>query len=248
MTKNDFIKNIVDEITISGSLNIEVKTDEIERIIENEKRNVFRNWRDTVELRYGIVPVTQFRTPEFRASRTIQFPDCVLNIGHLEEMRRKNSLFGLAGDPDFTFGRFMNQDMLIPGNFLSTDAVVYRTIQMSTWDQLKTFNLSDIKHRFDEVSHVLTVLGHDPIAPVFCELYVKAPEEKLFDDPWVQKWMGAKCKLQVAKAIGTFTATTIGGVTVNYNLYTDEANKDLDECKEFFKNLRDADHFFITVP
>jgi len=113
---------------------------------------------------------------------------------------------------------------------------------------LKTFNLSDIKHTFDEASHVLTVLGHDPIAPVFCELYVKAPEEKLFDDPWVQKWMGAKCKLQVAKAIGTFTATTIGGVTVNYNLYTEEANKDLDECKEFFKNLRDADHFFITVP
>ena len=52
----------------------------------------------------------------------------------------------------------------------------------------------------------------------------------------------------LSAAIGTFTATTIGGVTVNYNLYTEEANKDLDECKEFFKNLRDADHFFITVP
>ena len=80
MTREDFIKNIVDEITISGTLNVTVKTKEIERIIDNEKRNVFRNWRDTVELRYGIIPVTQFRTPEFRKSRTIQFPDCVWGI------------------------------------------------------------------------------------------------------------------------------------------------------------------------
>ena len=73
MTREDFIQNIVDEITISGSLNVTVKTKEIERIIDNEKRNVFRNWRDTVELRTGFIPVSQFRTPEFRQSRTIQF-------------------------------------------------------------------------------------------------------------------------------------------------------------------------------
>ena len=80
MTRQEFIDNIVNEITISGSLAISVKTEEIERIIDNEKRNVFRNWRDTVELRYGIIPVSQFRTPEFRQSRTIQFPDCVWGI------------------------------------------------------------------------------------------------------------------------------------------------------------------------
>ena len=57
MTRDDFVQNIIDEITISGSLQITVKKEEIERIIDNEKRNVFRNWRDTVELRYGIVPV-----------------------------------------------------------------------------------------------------------------------------------------------------------------------------------------------
>jgi hypothetical protein len=171
-----------------------------------------------------------------------------MQVTRFEEMKRKNSLFGIAGDPDFSFGRFMNQDMLIPGNFLSTDAVVYRTIQLSTWDQLKTFNLSDIQHRFNESTHRLEVLGHDPMTPVFCEVWMKVPEETLYDDPWVQKWLGAKCKLQVAKAIGTFTQTTIGGVTVNYSLYTEEANNDITDCKEFFQKLRDGDHFFITVP
>jgi hypothetical protein len=86
------------------------------------------------------------------------------------------------------------------------------------------------------------------MTPVFCEVWMKVPEETLYDDPWVQKWLGAKCKLQVAKAIGTFTQTTIGGVTVNYSLYTEEANNDITDCKEFFQKLRDGDHFFITVP
>ena len=40
----------------------------------------------------------------------------------------------------------------------------------------------------------------------------------------------------------------IGGVQVNYQIYTEEANNDITDCKEFFQKLRDADHFFITVP
>lgn len=87
------------------------------------------------------------------------------------------------------------------------------------------------------------VLGHDPHCNVFCELAVKVPETELWDDPWVKQWIGAKCKLQIAKKIGTFTANLIGGVTINTGLYTDEANKDLDECKERWNNMQQADWF-----
>ena len=62
MTKSEFIKNIVDEITISGSLAISVKEEEIERIIENEKRFVYLNWRNTVESRFTIKSPIQLST------------------------------------------------------------------------------------------------------------------------------------------------------------------------------------------
>ena len=237
-----------DEVTLSGSIKITINKKEYERVLDRELKMIYQLYPVAVEHSYCVIPRQVFYTREFRERRFIQFPDCVLSVGRFEEMKRKNSLFGLSGDPDFTFGRFMNQDMIIPGNFLSTDAVVYRTIQLSTWDQLKTFNLSDINHRFNEASHTLEVLGHDPQYPVFCECWVKAPETKLFDDGWVQKWMGAKCKLQAAKSIGTFTTTMIGGVTVNYSIYTEEANNDINDCKDFFKSLRESNHFFVTVP
>jgi hypothetical protein len=40
----------------------------------------------------------------------------------------------------------------------------------------------------------------------------------------------------------------LGGVTVNTGLYTEEANKELEECKEQWKIQRDANHFFLTTP
>jgi hypothetical protein len=174
-----------DEVTMSGTINITINDKEYSRIIDRELRTLYELYTVASEHSYCVIPVYVFASPEFRQKRFIQFPDCVLSVGRFEEMKRKNSLFGIAGDPDFTFGRFMNQDLIIPGNFLSTDAVVYRTIQLSTWDQLKTFNLSDIQHRWNYASKTLEVLGHDPVCPVFCEVWVKTPEEKLFDDAWV---------------------------------------------------------------
>ena len=90
--------------------------------------------------------------------------------------------------------------------------------------------------------------GHDPRCNVWCEPYVKVPETQLFDDIYCQKWIAAKCRMNVARMIGTFTTQLIGGVTVNTNLYTEEAKDDINDCKEYWKSLRDADMFFKNTP
>ena len=115
---------------------------------------------------------------------------------------------------------------------MSADLSMGRTISMSLWDQLRQYVLVDIQHKWNESNNTLLVTGHDPYYNVFCGLYVTAPQNELYDDAWVRQWVAAKCKLQVAKTIGTFTTNLLGGVTVNTNLYTEEANKELEECKE----------------
>lgn len=113
---------------------------------------------------------------------------------------------------------------------------------------MKIFTLVDIHHEWNEADHTLLVTGHDPTTNVFCEVYVKASPSELYDDPWVRQWIAAKCKLNVAKMIGTFTTNLIGGVQVNTGLYTEEANKEIEECKEQWKAQREADIFFLTTP
>ena len=179
MTRNDFIKNIVDEITISGSLNVTVNTKEIERIIDNEKRYVFRNWRDTVELRYGVIPVERFRTPEFRQSRTIQFPDCVWGIDEFREIKDGSRLFGI-NDPDLSMERVMGSDLWLSP--FSSDVITTRTVSYSWFDLARSFTLRDINFNFNLNTKRLQVIGHDPIAPVLCRVFVQIEDSALYDD------------------------------------------------------------------
>lgn len=232
-----------DEVTMSGTLNISIADKEYERVIDKETNMIYELYPEAVQYEYCIIDHRVFMTPEFRRTRTIQFPECVLSVVKFEEMKRRNQMWGIA-DPDFSWNRMFQADLWM-GPTMAMDTVMFRTIQWSTWDQLKQFNLVDIKHTWNRAKHSLLVTGHDPYNSVFCEVATKVPGESLWEDSWVKQWIAAKCKLQVAKKLGTFTVTGIGGVTINTNLYTEEANNDITDCKEHWNNMQQAD-FFCT--
>lgn len=230
-----------DEVTMSGTINISLSDKEYERVLLKETNMIYELYPEAIKYDFCIIHHNVFYTPEFRKNRLIQFPECVLSVIKFEEMRRRNQMFGIA-DPDFSFNRTFQSDMWM-GPHMSMDTVMFRTIQWSVWDQLKQFNLVDIKHKWNREKHTLLVTGHDPQTHVFCEVATKVDGPDLWEDPWVKQWIAAKCKLQVAKKLGTFTVTQIGGVTVNTNLYTEEANNDLTDCKEHWKDMQQADFF-----
>ena len=243
MTKSEMVQWLKDEVTMSGTLNISIADKEYERVIDKETNMIYELYPEAVQYEYCIIDHRVFMTPEFRRTRTIQFPECVLSIVKFEEMKRRNQMWGIA-DPDFSWNRMFQADLWM-GPTMAMDTVMFRTIQWSTWDQLKQFNLVDIKHTWNRAKHSLLVTGHDPYNSVFCEVATKVPGESLWEDSWVKQWIAAKCKLQVAKKLGTFTVTGIGGVTINTNLYTEEANNDITDCKEHWNNMQQAD-FFCT--
>jgi len=120
------------EVTMSGSINISLTDAEYERIMDKELNMVYQLYPVAVEHNYCVVPRSAFYTPEFRRNRTLQFPDCVLGIGKFEEMKRRNSLFGI-NDPDFSFNKTFQADMWL-GSQLNMDSIMFRTIQWSLWD------------------------------------------------------------------------------------------------------------------
>lgn len=235
------IQWLKDEVTMSDSINLSLTDKEFSRVIDKETNMIYELYPEAIKYDFVIIHHSVFYQPEFRKNRIIQFPDCVLSVIKFEEMRRRNQMFGIA-DPDFSFNRTFQADMWM-GPHMSMDTVLFRTIQWSVWDQLKQFNLVDINHIWNRTTHQLYVKGHDPETHVYCQVAVKVEPQKLWEDPWVKQWIAAKCKLQIAKKIGTFTVTQIGGVTVNTNLYTEEANNDLTDCKEHWKDMQQADFF-----
>lgn len=241
MTRQEFVQNIVDELTISGSLKIEVKREEIERIIDNEKRYVFRNWRDTVELRFGVVPLERFRSPEFISSRTIQMPDCVWGIQEFREIKDGSRLFGI-NDPDLRLERVMGSDLWLSP--FSSDIITTRTVSYSWFDLARSFTLVDINFDFNLNTKRIQVLGHDPVAPVLCRAFVQIEDEALYDDYMFFKLCCARAMMQIHRVLKTFEVTLVGGIAIGP--YFMEIGKSyLDEVNEFIKGNQQPDWFIM---
>lgn len=242
MTKDDLVKLVVDELTISGSLDITLNTDEINRIIDMEKKYVFREWRDTVELRYGIIPTESFRTPEFKASRTIQLPECVWGIREFREIKDSARLFGI-NDPDLNFDRVMNSDLYLAGPFMS-DIITSRITSYSFFDLARSFTLYDVGFEFNLNTKRIKIIGHDPLNPVLLQAYIQIEDSALYDDYYFQKWIIARCKRQIHRVLKTFEYNLVGGVNIT-TMYEEQGKAELDEIKEAIDKRNQPDWFLM---
>lgn len=233
---------VVDELTVSGSLKISINTNEVSRIIDMEKKYVFREWRDTVELKYGYIPVEAFRRPEFKASRSIQLPDCVWGVFEFREIKDSARLFGI-NDPDLNFDRVMNSDLYLAGPFMS-DIITSRTIGYSFYDLAKSFTLFDIEFKFNINTKRIHVYGHDPLNPVLINCYVQIEDSALYDDYYFQRWVIARCKRQIHRLLKTFETTLVGGINIT-SMYEEQGKSEMDEIKETIDKRNVPDYFLM---
>ena len=239
MTKQELIKLISDDLTASGNINLDLDEKEISRIIDVEKKMAYRDWRDAVELKYAVMSPYAFRTEEFRKSRTIQLPDCVMGIDEFREMKDGSRLFGI-NDPDLSIQRVMGSDLWLSP--FSSDVITTRTISYSWFDLARSFTLIDIQFRFNINTHRIHVIGHDPIAPVVIRAYIAIDDADLFEDYYFQRWCIAKCKCQMHRILKTFEYNVIGGVNIT-SMYGEQGTQELTDIKEYQKGQDPPDYF-----
>ena len=239
MTKQELIKLISDDLTASGNINLDLDEKEISRIIDVEKKMAYRDWRDAVELKYAVMSPYAFRTEEFRKSRTIQLPDCVMGIDEFREMKDGSRLFGI-NDPDLSIQRVMGSDLWLSP--FSSDVITTRTISYSWFDLARSFTLIDIQFRFNINTHRINVIGHDPIAPVVIRAYIAIDDADLFEDYYFQRWCIAKWKCQMHRILKTFEYNVIGGVNIT-SMYGEQGTQELNDIKEYQKGQDPPDYF-----
>lgn len=126
MTRKEFKEWLQDEVTLSGALSVNIPDKEYDRIIDRELKALYELSPEAVKESYTIIPVDYFYKKEFRSSRTIKFPDCVISVNKFVEMKRRNAMFGI-NDPDFAFNRAFMADLWL-GSQMNMDSVAFRTI------------------------------------------------------------------------------------------------------------------------
>ena len=76
------------------------------------------------------------------------------------------------------------------------------------------------------------MLGKTPRIDVVLRCQVKLPEESLFDDELFRRWVRAKTKLRLIEFLTSFGFQLPDGVTINFTLLTQNAQKELDDVQK----------------
>ena len=103
------------------------------------------------------------------------------------------------------------------------------------------YDLHDIQFSFNELTHKITLLGRIPRNDIYVEAISTIPESSYWEDIMVQRWIIAKCKIQIARILGLFSTTQVGSTQFNIDSYKTEGEAEIAELKEYFNNINTMD-------
>jgi len=239
MSEADFIENVQREMTASGSLPVVLEEPEIKRLIQNEAEFFYREYGPAVESTKYVVTKASINNAQFKASRRLDLPDCVISVVKFQEINGVGRLGNI--DRDFAEDRLMASEI-----FLSSfhgDDLVMRTAQYQYFDLAKAFFLEQIAYDFNINTKRLTVKGRDPKFDLYIEALVKIPLEDLFGDPYFLKYITGKAKIALGRMLSTYPFPMPGGVPINADMIRDEGKEEVDWILERIDSENTVDWF-----
>ena len=245
MTKPELIDLVENEMTMGGSLQIEVNRDYIDYLITRELNYAYMELRDFVLPCHAFIPRSEFMKTDFLTNRYIQFPTCVYGIEQFAEITNGgNKFFGLNA-PDLGMNKIFFSDAYLAQNYFTGDWLTYTTTALSAFDQLQTFLSKDIRFRFAQSSHRLYVEGKNPTRDVWVTALRSIPEDEAYDHPFFQKLIMGRAMVSFNRSVKFFDGNLlVGGVAIS-TVMKDDGEKLLEEFKEWRDKGSDMPDWFL---
>lgn len=124
--------------------------------------------------------------------------------------------------------------------FSLTDIVV-GLYEVDTFQQ----NLNPtLTYNFNRNTHKLVILGDLGYSDVLINCMKRVPIQALYENYYFFRMVVALAKRALNTIYGTYEFKLPGGVTINYSMFNDQADADIEEIKEWIERNRTADYFF----
>lgn len=242
MSEQELLDDINNEITFSGMLPYSLPEKELKRILENDSRFFYDNWRHAVEPRYLLLPTELFKSDQFKTYRTIQMPDCVQFVVDLKEAKGA-SIFATI-DRDFSEQKFIGSEVYLTP-FMG-ESIMYRTIIFSFLDLTRGLILDTIAYDYNRNTNSLGIVGRTPKVNAVAKVLKKIDKDKLFEDELFQRYVRAHAKVRLAHMLQTFNYTLPGDVTINYQNIVTTAEKEMTAVEAMMKGENTTDWMFMN--
>lgn len=245
MTKNELIDQIMTEITAGNQILHQIPSLEIERIIFQTEKWFYMNYNKAAEPQQYFIPNDTFLKPEFRSTRTIRMPECVISVYEVKEIGGgANRILGIA-DPDFSGDRLIAAELYLGKNL--GDELIYLTASMQFYDLTRAFFVQDIQYDYNLNSQKLKLLGRNPRKDLYVAAYVKIDAHDLYEDYYFIRYCSAMAKVSLGTLLITIPFPLPGGVLIDGNSIKSDGQQELEQLKQEINDQQPADFFNMFI-
>jgi len=244
------IQEVKDDISHSCALPYALNDQEIKRIIKRAKAYFYDNYQYAVEDKILVLPSQIFSNAQFKTTRQVQLPDCVISVWDVREVGGA----GMIGTPDRDFGdaKLLGSELML-SPFIG-DNLVYRTVLYSFFDLAKAFLLETFAFGYNKNTKRLTINGRDPSRTTSTGLtvggkdvgvraFIAIPDENLYSDELFVRYVLAEAKINIGRLLGTFVYQLPGGVTINAAAIQGIGQAEKTEVMEMIKSENTPSYF-----
>lgn len=237
MTRDSFIKQVIDELTEGGAIPASPGIQRINKIIDKSLAYFYEHDDDSHEYQYLVIKQSAFHTPLFKEKRQIAFPSDVHAVMRLRNTRMNNVLNNSTLQGDFRNTNW-NIRMAIGGN---SEAFLTAIASSFFYQQVEKFCINDVQFDFSSISHMLTIVGVDPKTDLVAYVSVKMSEEAMFEHELFFRYVCGQCKVSISQIFGFTDQKLIAGYKIDHQSIKNEGKELIKDVLQELQDKRTAD-------
>ena len=248
-----FIQRVQAEVTQSCALPFAVPVERIPEYILQAAQYFWQTDDLSCEERYYFIPFSAI-CKETKLNKLVQLPPQILGVHGVYKIQQ-NLKYGAMGD--FSIERMMLSTYstlggagVVGGGFVAgTGTSGYNlTDVITSLYEVDTFNQylnPPLSYNFNQYSSKLVLLGDLGRSDLLICCNVRCRIQDLYNNIYFFKYVVGLCKRALSMIYGMYEFKLPGGVNINYSKLEEQADKELEEVKEWIEANKATDYFFM---
>lgn len=272
---NDLIERINNQMTLSCQLPFSLPNAAVAQIVQEAKKWFYNNYEDAIEELYITAPASVFMDKSFRIglynkdgmdgneikkSETQKQRGVLVMPPNVFSVLRVYQLGGFSGEAGWGYTNRVdggNLDFGIQRMFASTlynnrlpqaaDNLMYWTCNWMLFDQARQLLQEMHGFSYNRLSKKLRFTGELPTRSCVFNVLMTVDDCALFQDDLFFRYCVAMCMKNMSRILGMFQYQLPGNISINYDMYSQWGESELQEVKQEITETRNSVAYFYTT-
>jgi len=249
-----FIQRVQKEVTQSCALPFSVPADRIPEYILQAAQWFWENVDMATEERMYVVKNSDICKNKNNMNKIVQLPQQIMGVHGCYKLQQ-HMKYGAMGD--FSLERMMMSSYsmfggagTVGGGFNGTTGMAGFSLSdvMTSMYEVDTFNQMlnpPLTYTFNQYSSKLNIIGDLGYSDLLIACMVRCRIQDLYNNYYFFRLCVAFCKRALNMIVGMWEFKYPGGVTLNVDKLTEQADNDIEEIKEWAEKNKACDYFFM---